>query len=127
MKLSLREIAEQAAHDPAAPLWKAAGDLSDYKVNTDLLLVASYIAPPHTVKGPSGEDIIIHRTDKGMQEDRFQGKVGLVLKAGPYSADFAYEIQAKPGDWVVFRNSDGMEMFIRDRRKSNEGLSVRIL
>jgi len=127
LKLNLREIAEQAAFDPAKPLWDAAGDLKDYTVNSELLLVATYIAPPHVVEGPTGEKVIIHRTDQGMQEDRFQGKVGLVLKTGGYSDSFPYIVRPEPGDWVVFRASEAMECFIRDRRTRNEGLSVRVL
>lgn len=127
MKVDLRSIAEAARYDPAKPLWEAAGDLSDYKVNTDLLLVATYIAPPKVFKGPQGEDVVLHRTDRGMMEDRFQGKAALVLKNGGYSAGFKGGLRPEPGDWVVFRPSDGIEIFIRDRRKTDEGLSVRLL
>lgn len=132
MKVNLRALAEAAAHDPAQPLWDAAGDLSDYEVFHNLVLVATYVAPPHVVKGPSGEDVIIHRTDKGMQEDRFQGKVGLVLKIGPtaFQDDSVAKfggVVVEPGDWVMYRPTDGTELFIRDRRKSNEGLSCRLI
>lgn len=128
MKVDLRAIAEAARHDPAQPLWDAAGDLGDYEVNTDILLIGTYIAPPMTMKGPAGEDVVFHRTDKGLMEDRFQGKVGLVLRTGGYSESFPQGyLRPEAGDWVMYRPSDAMEFFMRDRRKNNEGFSARLL
>ena len=132
MKVDLRRLAEAAAHDPAKPLWDAAGDLSDYEVFHNLVLVATYVPPPRVLKGPHGESIILHQTDNAMAEDRFQGKIGLVLKAGPMAfqddsvAKFG-GITVSVGDWVIYRPSDGHELFIRDRSKSNEGLSCRLI
>ena len=132
MKVDLRRLAEAAAFDPAKPLWDAAGDLSDYEVFHNLVLVATYIAPPKVLKGPHGEDVILHRTDRNHEEDRFQGKIGLVLRVGPVAflddsvAKFG-GVTIKPGDWVVYRPSDGYELYIRDRTKSNEGLSCRLI
>ena len=132
MKLNLRQLAEAAAHDPAKPLWEAAGDLSDYEVFHNLVLVATYIAPPKIMKGPNGEDIILHETDRSHEENRFQGKIGLVLKVGPiaFQDDGAAKfggVTLKAGDWILYRPSDGTELFIRDRRKMNEGLSCRLI
>ena len=132
MKVDLRRLAEAAAFDPAQALWEAAGDLGDYEIFHNLVLVATYIAPQKVLKGPNGEDIILHQTDKAHDEDRFQGKIGLVLKVGPLA--FADDTLAKfggvelrPGDWVIYRPSDGHELFIRDRSKNNEGLSCRLI
>jgi hypothetical protein len=36
-------------------------------------------------------------------------------------------VSLKAGDWVAYRPSDGLEMFIRDRRAANEGLSCRMI
>jgi hypothetical protein len=132
MKVDLRRLAEAAAFNPAKPLWDAAGDLSDYEVFHNLVLVATYIAPPKILKGPDGEDIILHQTDRSHEEERFQGKIGLVLKVGPIAfkddgvAKFG-GVEIEPGDWVIYRPSDGHELFIRDRSKSNEGLSCRLV
>jgi hypothetical protein len=132
MKVDLRRLAEAAAFNPAKPLWDAAGDLSDYEVLHNLVLVATYIAPPKILKGPDGEDIILHQTDRSHEEERFQGKIGLVLKVGPIAfkddgvAKFG-GVEIEPGDWVIYRPSDGHELFIRDRSKSNEGLSCRLV
>lgn len=132
MRVNLRQLAEAAAHNPAQPLLDAAGDLSDYEVFHNLVLVATYIPPPKTMKGPNGEAVIFHEADNTQAENRFQGKVGLVLLAGPTAfvddsvAKFG-GVTIKPGDWVVYRPSDGHELFIRDRRKFNEGLSCRLI
>lgn len=132
MRVDLRSLAEAARHDPAQPLLDAAGDLSDYEVFHNLVLVATYIPPVKTFKGPNGEDIPFHLSDKSLAEDRFQGKVGLVLKVGPtaFQDDSVAKfggIMAAPGDWVMYRPSDGTELFIRDRRKTNDGLSCRLI
>jgi len=134
MRVNLRALAEAATHDPAKPLLEAAGDLSDYEVFHNLVLVATYVTPPRVMKGPNGEDIILHRTDRSQEEDRFQGKVGLVLKCGPiaFSDDGAAKfggVKVQYGDWVVYRPTDGFELYIRDRRKTGtaEGLSCRLI
>jgi hypothetical protein len=132
VRLDLRSIAEAAIHNPAQPLWDAAGDLSDYEVFHNLVLVATYIAPPKTLKNEFGEDVILHLSDNSISEDRFQGKVGLVLKVGPLAflddkTNGFGGVQVKPGDWIIYRPSDGHELFIRDRRKSNQGLSCRLI
>ena len=132
MRTNLRALAEQAARNPAQPLLEAAGDLSDYEVFHNLVLVATYVPPAKIFKGPNGEDVAFHSSDKSLEENRFQGKVGLVLKVGPTA--FQDDGVAKfggaaiePGDWVLYRPSDGFELFIRDRRKVSEGLSCRLI
>ena len=132
MRVNLRQLAEAAANDPAEPLLAAAGDLSDYEVFHNLVLVATYVPPPKVMKGPNGEDIQFHSPDNALSEDRFQGKVGLVLKVGPnaFKDDTVAKfggVTIKQGDWVAYRPSDGHELFIRDRRKFNEGLSCRLI
>lgn len=132
MRVNLRALAEAATYDPAKPLLDAAGDLSDYEVFHNLVLVATYVPPPKVFKGPNGEDIPFHEADNSLSEHRFQGKVGLVLAFGPNAfeddgvAKFGGTIISK-GDWVIYRGTDGFEFFIRDRRKINEGLSCRLI
>ena len=128
----MRALAEAATRDPAKPLWEAAGDLSDYDIFHNLVLVATYVPPPKILKGPDGEDIEFYSSDRTLEEERFQGKVGLVLLKGPlaFQDDGGTKFGGKEirrGDWVIYRPSDGLEMFIRDRRKSNEGLSCRLI
>ncbi len=132
MRVNLRELADAASDNPAAPLLAAAGDLSDYEVFHNLVLVATYIPPPKMMKGPNGELIPFHEPDNTQAENRFQGKVGLVLAFGPNAflddnvAKFGGK-DIRKGDWVMYRPSDGHELFIRDRRKFNEGLSCRLI
>lgn len=125
MRANLREIAEAASVDPKRALLDAAGNMVDYEVFHNLVLVAPYIAPDRTKGG-------IIRPDSNLAEDRFQGKAGLVLKVGPAAfkddggAKF-YGITVSPGDWVLFRPSDGFECFISDRRTVGDGLPCRLI
>lgn len=82
----------------------------------DLVLVATYVPPERTKGG-----IIL--ANKTLDENRYQGKISMVLKlgesafkyTGPYDHEGLYEgTKPKPGDFVVHRFSDGMEMFIRN-------------
>lgn len=116
MKIDVIELAER---DPSISFKDAAmrmiGDLSGYIVLGSDLLVATYIKPRKTAGG-------IYTTDKGAEEDRWQGKVGLVLKLGEqafrytYRHDGIYEFQGtapKVGDYVAFHTSDTREIGIR--------------
>ena len=129
MRTDLRSLAEAAIHDPAEGLWASAGDLSDYEPFHNRILCATYIPPPKVMKREDGSDYVFHEPDKKLDENRYQGKVALVLKVGPLA--FADDtgarfggITVKPGDWLLFRRSNAWEFFIRDRTTSNDGLSV---
>jgi len=133
MRANLRTLSEAAAANPAKALLDAAGDLSDYEVFHNLVLVATYIPPPRSLgKGPDGKEFFLEKPDNSLSEDRFQGKCGLVLKCGPMafvddSATKFGGVSISKGDWVLYRPSDGFELFIRDRRKTNDGLSCRLI
>lgn len=86
------------------------------------ILVATYI-PPEKTKG----GLIV--PNKTLDENRYQGKIGMVLKlgdsafkyTGPYDHEGSYKgPKAKVGDYVLYRATDGMEAFIR-------GTSVRYI
>ena len=124
MRANLRAIAQAANDDPKKALLDAAGPMTDYEVFHNMVLVATYI-PSEKV----GSIIIPDRT---MAENRFQGKVGLVLKVGPLAfqddsvAKFG-GVKVEVGDWVVYRPSDGPELFIKDwTGQANDGLPCRI-
>lgn len=116
MRLETIQISERGANEDFRDVvLKALGDLSEFHVLGSDVLVATYIAPKRTAGG-----IIL--TDKGVDEDRWQGKVGLVLKLGEdaykytYQASGAYEykgIVPKIGDYVAFHTSDTREIGIR--------------
>jgi hypothetical protein len=127
----LSEISEQADGDPKKAILKAVGDVSGIEVFHNLVLVATYVAPPKMMKGPDGQKIKFYTTDRDKAEERFQGKVGLVLKVGPiaFHDDNVNKfggIAVKPGDWVMYRASDGNELFIVDDNKI-DGSSCRLL
>lgn len=101
-----------ASTDPKQALLDAVGDLSSFDIFHNQILVAIYVRPEKTKGG-----IIL--TDKTLEEDEYQGKVGLVVKKGPSafldSEDDDFQGQnVSEGDWVVFRVGDGWQLTIRD-------------
>lgn len=99
------------ASDAKAELLKQVGDLSGLSLPNDMVLLATYIEPEKT----KGGIILVQKT---IDEGRYQGKVGLVLKKGPTAfkftqGGFAYEGDVpEVGDWVVYRLSDAWESLI---------------
>lgn len=98
--------------DPKQGLLDAVGDVGNYDIFHNQILVAVYVRPNITAGG-------ILLTDNTLKEDEYQGKVGLVVKVGPTAFldsqedDFQGQ-QVFPGDWVVFRTGDGWALTIRD-------------
>ncbi len=100
------------ASDPKQALFDAVGDLTNYEVFHNQILVAVYVRPEKTSGG-------IIRPGSNVQEDEYQGKVGLVVKVGPTAFldtdDESFQGQnINIGDWVVFRVGDGWQLTIRD-------------
>jgi hypothetical protein len=106
MVLSASKIGQIAqAADPKKAILAAIGDLSGVEVYSDLVLVGIFIRPEKTAGG-------IIRPPENIQEDEYQGKVGLVLKSGPIAygdwedpGERGY--MAEIGSWVVFAIKDG--------------------
>jgi len=93
------------AVDPREAILKEVGDLSSVEIFNNQILVAIYIRPEKT----SGGIILANQT---RDEDKWQGKMGLVLKKGPSafideSQNWFNGIDVAVGDWVFFRPSDG--------------------
>jgi len=106
------------ATDPKIELLQEVGDIKEVEIFNNQILCAIYIRPQKTKSG-----IIL--TEKYVDEDKYQGKVGLVLKMGPEafvddSGKWFKNMKIKVGDWVVFRPSDGWSVSIN-------GKSCRIL
>jgi co-chaperonin GroES (HSP10) len=101
---ALKVSAISLADDPKLAIKKAAGDLADVEVYSGWILLGTYIRPVKTAGG-------IIRPDTNVEEDEFQGKVGLVLKKGPLAFvddennSFAGQ-DAEIGDWVVYTIND---------------------
>lgn len=98
--------------DPRDALLKSVGDIKDVDIFNSQVLVAIYIRPQKTKSG-------IFLTDKTTDEDRFQSKVGVIVKMG--DAAFNDEtgtwfkgVKFKIGDLVVFRSSDGWGLTVNN-------------
>ena len=113
MRAKLREIAEAAVLDPKQALFDSVGNLiSHVSVGHNRILVATYVQPEQTQGG-------IYLPDKSLIEDRFQGKVGLVLAKGPlaFVDDGVVKFggfDANIGEWVIYQPANGIEMFLGD-------------
>ena len=98
--------------DPAKKLLDEIGDLSTLEVFNTQVVVAVYIRPQKTKSG-------LYLSDKTTDEDRYQSKVGLVLKKGPSAFvdetnAWFKDVSIKENDWIVFRPSDGWQITINN-------------
>ena len=95
--------------DPKDELLQGVGDLGEIEIFHNQIICAVYIRPEKTRGG-----IILTDTTRG--EDRFQSKVGLIVKMGDKAflgdADWSWPEPPKVGDWVVFRASDGWNITV---------------
>lgn len=94
--------------DPAKKLLDELGDLSSVEMFNNNVLVAVYIRPEKTKSG-------LYISSKTIDEDRYQGKVGLLVKTGPkaFSADsdeWFRDVSVNVGEWLTFRPSDGWSL-----------------
>ena len=103
--------------DPREDLFAKVGELPPGLVWKNQVLVAVYQRPD--VKTSGG--LFIPQTN--LEEDKFQGKVGLVIQLGPQAFvdtnDWVFDEKAALGDWVWFRASDSLAMTL------NTGLSTK--
>lgn len=88
--------------------------IKDIPIYGASILVAIYRRPEKTAGG-------IIRPGSSLDEDIYQGKVGLVLKTGPFPEDeedkkFFNGRVPQVGDWVVFRASEGISFGFLDRK-----------
>jgi co-chaperonin GroES (HSP10) len=100
-------------HDPVEEIMDKIGDLTDFVIPFNKILVGIYMRPEKTKSG-----LIL--TDKYREEDRWQGRAGVILKRGPMA--FIDDDRVKfngldpqVGEWVCFRPSDGMKLDIRHK------------
>jgi co-chaperonin GroES (HSP10) len=96
--------------DPKNVLLEQVGSINDIELLNTQVLVAVYIRPEKTKGG-------IIWTDKTRDEDRYQSKVGLILKKGPSAfveenGKWFNRLDFKEQDWIVFRPSDGWSVTI---------------
>jgi len=96
--------------DPKEKLLEELGDISKVELLNTQVLVAVYIRPEKTKGG-------IIMTTKSRDEDRYQSKVGLVIKTGPSAfkddtGKWFEGLDIKVGDWITHRPSDGWSITI---------------
>lgn len=91
---------------------KKVGNLSKLTVMFNMVLLAAYVRPSVTKGG-------IIRPNENVEEDVWQGKVGLVLKLGPDAFKDDGEVSfngqsAELDEWVVFKTGDAWQLSIND-------------
>ena len=97
--------------DPSKKLIEEVGDLSQIELFNNQILVGVYIRPQKTKSG-------LYLSEKTTEEDRFQSKVGLLLKLGPRAFEpndegwFSGET-FNLHDWLVFRPADGWSITVK--------------
>ena len=96
--------------DPKQSILERLGDLSKVELLNNQILCAVYIRPQKTKSG-------IYLSDKTIDEDRYQGKVGLLVGMGPAAfnddnGQWFNELKFNLHDWLVFRPSDGWSITV---------------
>jgi len=102
------------AKDPKQAILDTVGDLAGIHLMGDTVLIGTYIRPEKTSGG-------IYRPANNVQEDVFQGKVGLLVRLGPdafedtedYTFNFGDAGKPKVGDWVVYKVGDAWPLSVR--------------
>lgn len=99
-------------HDinPAEAIRKEMGDISDIEIFHNQVLVAIYIRPEKTKSG-------LYLSSQTRDEDKYQGKVGLIIKKGADafvddSGKWFKGVNLDVGDWIYFRPSDGWQITV---------------
>lgn len=100
----------QHDEDPADTIKNKIGNLDDWKIFGNYILLGIYIRPE---KNKSG----LYLADTTRDEDKHQGKAALVLKKGPmaFVSDDNYDFKGQnvnEGDWVSVWVSDGRTVTI---------------
>lgn len=96
--------------DPAELIRKQVGDLSEFTIFGNFILLGVYERPDKTRSG-------LYLSDQTRSEDKHQGKAALVLKKGPtaFVSDSNYDFKGQNvevGDWVAIFVSDGRAITI---------------
>ena len=98
--------------DPKKVVHKDIGDLRKVEIFNNQVLCAVYQRPAKTSGG-------IFLPDQTLAEDKYQGKVGLVLKMGPLAFKDPEQrwfggVDIAEGEWVYFRPSDGWPITVNN-------------
>ena len=98
--------------DPAQKLIKELGGISDIEIFNNQILVAVYLRPEKTKTG-------IYMPDKHREEDKYQSKVGLVVKKGPSAFvdtgdNWFKDVDINLNDWIMYRATDGWSITVNN-------------
>jgi co-chaperonin GroES (HSP10) len=95
--------------DPKKKLLDQLGDISDIELFHNQVLLAVYLRPEKTKSG-----LIL--TADHLDEDRYQSKVGLLVKQGPLAfeqdGNWFTGMTFQEHDWLIFRPSDGWSITV---------------
>ncbi len=98
--------------DPRERILDEVGDLSGVEIFNNQVLCAVYKRPEKTKGG-------ILLPGSNLDEDKYQSKVGLILKMGSsaFTSDSEWfrGVEIVEKDWVVFRPSDGWNITLKTR------------
>jgi co-chaperonin GroES (HSP10) len=110
--------AMRMVHDepPDEVIWRDVGPLDKIEVLGQNVLICTYVRPAtRTIGG-------IEIPETATEEDRYQGRVGMVLKLGLQAFIDSEKPPVKfngfkltPGQWIVYRPSDGIRFQIGKR------------
>lgn len=96
--------------DPREKLLADIGDLSNFEIFNNKLLVAVYLRPEKMMSG-------LHLPDKNREEDKFQSKIGLLVKKGNLAfkddaGKWFQNIEINMHDWLIVRPSDAWSITV---------------
>lgn len=98
------------AEDPKSKIIREIGDITGFQLLNNRILLGTYIRPQKTKSG-------LYLSEKYLEEDKYQSKVGLLLAQGPSAfqekdGQWFAGLQFNVGDWLVFRPSDGWNITV---------------
>lgn len=98
------------AEDPKEKIIREVGDITGLQLLNNQILLATYIRPQKTKSG-------LYLSDKYLEEDKYQSKVGLLLAQGPSAfkegdGQWFAGREFNAGDWLVFRPSEGWNITV---------------
>jgi len=95
--------------DPKQNLLDQLGDISQVELFHNQVLLAVYLRPEKTKSG-----LIL--TANHLDEDKYQSKVGLLVKRGPLAfeqdGDWFTGMTFQDHEWLIFRPSDGWSITV---------------
>lgn len=103
-------LAMDHTEDPKSKVIREIGDISGLELLNNQVLLATYIRPQKTKSG-------LYLSEKYLDEDKYQSKVGLLLAHGPSAfkekeGEWFNGRDFEKGEWLVFRPSDGWNITV---------------